>query len=208
MAQIVRWQETRQVSSWVPWETNSALSSRRGPGLGGPARKCSRRKGPPAALDPSVHAASLSAPPDASVSAPLPSAVSPLRRERVSAAPQGPTLQQSKQTFGTDPVPCKHDCKQYQSFDPELLLRVNESVPGNRCVGPQACRHVSVGVRALTRTQCCSQFLHADQCKCHIRAISEQWFAKNTSSPLQAESKPSVSHSALFLTPFCPLLQP
>lgn len=109
--------------------------------------------------------------------------------------------QQSKQTFGTDPVHCKHDCKQCESFDPERLLRVNVSVPGNRRVGPRACRHVSAGVRALTHTQCCSQFLHTDQCKCHIRAISEQGFAKNTSSQLQAESKSSISHSALFLTP-------
>lgn len=190
MAQIVRWQETRQLSAWVPWETNSALSSGRGPGLGGPARKCRRGNERPRGLAERL-------PPRFCFCSP---AVSPLRRERVSAAPQGPTLQQSKQTFGTDPVHCKHDCKQYKSFDPERLLRVNVSVPGSRRVGPRACRHVSAGVRALTHTQWCSPFLHTDQCKCHIRAISEQGFAKNTSSQLQAESKSSISHSTLFLT--------
>ena len=41
-------------------------------------------------------------------------------------------LQQSKQAFGTDPVHCKHACKRYKSFDPELLLL-------GECAGEQAC---------------------------------------------------------------------
>lgn len=141
MSQIVRWQ-TRPLSSWVPWETNRALSSGRGPSLWSPARKCSRGNGPPAPLDPCVHAALLSALPASSVSAHLPSAVSPLWRECVSTTPRGLMLQQSKQAFGTEPVHCKHACKRYKSFDPERLLL-------GECAGEQAC-----GVSGMQTRKC------------------------------------------------------
>ena len=83
---------------------------------------------------------------------------------------------------------------------------MNVSVPGNRHVGSQACRHVSAGTRALTRTQCYSQLLHTDQCKCRIGAVSEQRFAKNTPShPRLRASPPSLILPRLSL---CPVSHP
>ena len=53
-------------------------------------------------------------------------------------------LLQNKQTFGTNPVHCKHSCKQNKSFDLyEFLLWVCVCVLVNNNVEFEAHRHIS-----------------------------------------------------------------